>query len=515
MSRIRPGRLAVFLLAAGAALPGRTARGDGGDGGAAAGTTTPTGNAAELAGVTVTGPTANGERPNPFSLPVFDLDGYGYSAREYFFGGDAVSYAPAPGTQLGTDGRWALQPSGTAPFRSRMLVLRPSDPKKFSGTVWLSWLNVTAGFEIGDFTRASVREGDATVYVSAQKIGLDGVPGAEGNGLRRWDPKRYGSLAHPGDDFSYGIFTKAALLVGHDRGKLPVDPMAGFDVKHVFATGASQSAIRLTSYLDGVQPLSNALDGALLIANFGRAARVDTGSDTDDADTLLTRPPVRIRDDLDIPVILVSTETEAESIYPVRQPDSATFRYWEIAGAAHAGAGADSIGDVVTLFVRDGLKLPSGDLGSTSGAVGATSAPNSLDWLPVISTARVGLTEWASGNTPPPVLPRISLGENPPRIERDEYGNALGGIRMPELEVPVATYSGVVPGASAMESLFGSMSNFSPDRLHSLYPDGQAYLTAYNHAVDEAVSAGYLLAQDADSIRAAAATNAAKLFPTS
>ncbi|WP_232425073.1 alpha/beta hydrolase domain-containing protein [Pseudofrankia inefficax] len=461
----------------------------------------------------MTGPTADGDRPNPFSLPVFDLGAAGYTAQEYFFGGTATSYAPEPATTLGPDGRWTMKASRTASFKTRMLVLRPSDPKKFSGTVWVSWLNVTAGFEIGDFTRESLRDGDATVYVSAQKAGLDGVPGAEGNGLRKWDPERYGSLFHPGDDFSYDIFTKAALLVGRDRGKLPVDPMAGFDVKQVFGTGASQSAFRLTSYLDGVQPLTRALDGALLIANFGRAAAFQTATGTDAADEAFSRPPVRIRADLGIPTILVSTETEAESVYPARQPDTATFRFWEIAGAAHAGGGPDTIGDVVKLFTRDGLKLPTGSLGSTSGAVGATAAPNSLDWQPVVATAGVDLTRWASGGPPPPALPRIAIEGNPPRIERDADGNALGGIRMPDLEVPVATYSGTVPGASLMASLFGTMSPFPPSRLAALYPDRQTYLTAYDHAVDKAVTAGYFLARDAPSIKAAATANATALFP--
>ncbi|MCK9928603.1 hypothetical protein MXD62_15720 [Frankia sp. Mgl5] len=515
MRRRRPGRLAPLLLslAAVTALTSVAACADDVGGDTPTQTATPTVNAARRTGTTVTGPTTNGDRPNPFSLPVFDLASYGYTAQEFILDGNATSYAPAPGTQLGTDGRWTLRPAATAPFRTRILVIRPSEPRKFSGTVWLSWLNVTAGFEIGSFTHESVRDGDATVYVSAQKVGLDGVPGAEGNGLRNWDPHRYGSLTHPGDNFSYDIFTKAALLVGRERGELPIDPMAGFDVKHVFGTGASQSGFRLTSYLNGVQPLSKALDGALLITSFGRAADFQIAAEVDDAAASLTRPPTRIRDDLGIPSILVSTETEAESIHPARQPDSATFRFWEIAGAAHAGGGSDTIGDVVKLFTRDGLTLPAAALGSTSGAVGATAAPNSLNWQPVVSAASTDLVRWASGGAPPPALPRIAFAGNPPRIERDTYGNALGGIRMPELEVPVATYSGTVPGASLMDSLFGTMSPFPTTRLRTLYPDRQAYLAAYDHAVDEAVTAGYIPARDTPALKATAAANAAELFP--
>ncbi|MDT3446396.1 MULTISPECIES: alpha/beta hydrolase domain-containing protein [unclassified Pseudofrankia] len=509
------GRLGMLVVIPAVALLGLTACGGGSGGGSAgSGDDEAAAEARSLRGVTVSGPITTGDRPNAFAEPAFDLHEYGYTSQEFLFGGQARAYAPAPGTKLGADGRWALKADRTEPFKSRLLVMRPSDPAKFSGNVWLTWVNVTAGFEIGDITRQGLRDGDAIVYVSAQKIGLDGVPGGERNGLRAWDPERYGTLTHPGDAFSFDIFTKAALLVGRDRGKLPVDPMSGLDVRRVLGTGASQSAIRLTAYLNGVQPLAKALDGALPIASFGHAASFDTPTgQTEDIDAIFRRPPVRIRDDLDIPVILVSTETEAESLYPARQPDSDTFRTWEIAGAAHAGAGKDSIGDVVATLTRDGLTLPTGASGSSSGAVATPTQPNSVDWLPVMSAARRGLVAWSRDGKAPPKLPVITIKGDPPRVQRDEHGNALGGIRMPELEVPVATYSGTVEGADRMASLFGSMKPFLPEQVHTLYPSRQDYLTAYDGAVDRAVRAGYFLDRDAEPIKAAAATAADQLFP--
>ena len=101
--------------------------------------------------------------------------------------------------------------------------------------------------------------------MSAQRVGIDGLPGAEERGLRAWDPERYGSLEHPGDDYSFDIFTHAARAVGRDRGALAVDPMGGLPVRHVVtATGGSQSAIRLNSYLNGIQPIGRPrFDGAL------------------------------------------------------------------------------------------------------------------------------------------------------------------------------------------------------------------------------------------------------------
>ena len=63
------------------------------------------------------------------------------------------------------------------------------------------------------------RQGHAWVGVSAQLIGVEGgpvlvvAPGAEGlagKGLKAIDPARYGSLEHPGDGFSFDIFTQVA-----------------------------------------------------------------------------------------------------------------------------------------------------------------------------------------------------------------------------------------------------------------------------------------------------------------
>ena len=113
-----------------------------------------------------------------------------------------------------------------------MLVRRPADPKEFSGTVIVEWLNVSGGVDADpdwvSLREEIVRRGDAWVGVSAQRIGVMGgpvlvkveVPGAEaaGKGLKAIDPARYGSLEHPGDGFSFDIFTQVARAVRAGRG---------------------------------------------------------------------------------------------------------------------------------------------------------------------------------------------------------------------------------------------------------------------------------------------------------
>jgi hypothetical protein len=85
-------------------------------------------------------------------------------------------------------------------------------------------------------------------------------------------------------------------------------------------------------------------------------------------------------------------------------------------------------------------------------------------------------------------------------IARDGYGNALGGVRLPELDVPTATLSGVGNNSVVPPNfcvLFGTTAPFDAATLQSLYPRRSTYLVKFTKAVAHAVAAGYLLPYDA------------------
>ena len=86
------------------------------------------------------------------------------------------------------------------------------------------WQNVTAGYELGTVTDGEYLRGYAWVGVSAQLVGVNGFPGPTAAGLRQWDPERYGSLNHPGDAYSFDIFSQAATVVAPDRMERGNDP---------------------------------------------------------------------------------------------------------------------------------------------------------------------------------------------------------------------------------------------------------------------------------------------------
>jgi hypothetical protein len=121
-------------------------------------------------------------------------------------------------------------------------------------------------------------------------VGTDGMPGTEGLALRGWDPNRYGTLRHPGDDFSFDIFSQAARVVAPGRDISGVDPMGGLPVVRSLASGGSQSAMRLHAYCNAIQPLEGLLDGFLLALDFGVGSLPDTRTPPAEHGAFLGRP---------------------------------------------------------------------------------------------------------------------------------------------------------------------------------------------------------------------------------
>lgn len=248
---------------------------------------------------TVAGPITGGSHGRPFPSyaaqpsPV-NLRKAGYVEREYFLQGTARSYVPAG--PWGSDGRWPARAASTAPYRTRMLVERPANPRRFNGTVVVEWLNVSAQTDIpADFEyehEQLLRDGFAWVGVSAQQLGVSGSPYS----LSAWDPARYGSLSHPGDSFSYDIFSQAGKAVRHPRGAAP---LAGLKVHRLLADGESQSAMRMVTYIDAIQPLARVFDGFLV------HSRGEGGAPLSQAPQQVVNPPspAFVRTDSRVPVL--------------------------------------------------------------------------------------------------------------------------------------------------------------------------------------------------------------------
>jgi hypothetical protein len=371
-----------------------------------------------------------------------------------------------------------------------MLVYRPSDPAKFNGTVVVTWNNVTAGYDLFSAESLELFEGGfALVCLTTQKVGIDGLP-PEPQGLAAWDPERYGTLSIPSDDYSYDIFSQGALAVGRDRVRQPVDPMGGLEVRHVVGQGGSQSAGRLGTYVNAIHPLSQAFDGFILTIYFGSGSPLEVGDTVVNINAAAdSRPRDRLRggnllrDDLGVPVFVVNSELEAIACYPVRQPDTDTFRYWESAGTCHVSAQGQR--DRQGKFERDQVRM-----------LPLTEGINRIPMVPLYDAAFHHMHRWLTDGTPPPVQPRVEFAGDPPEVVRDEHGIATGGIRLPQADVPLAQNSAIPLKDDIFAYLGGSSHAFPREKSHALYGDKDSFLAKFQAAAQRAVAAGVLLPRD-------------------
>jgi hypothetical protein len=112
----------------------------------------------------LTGPVTGGKHGWAFASSTADLASVAYVEEEYFLEGEAMRYRPMPGTELGRDGRWQAEAAGRAPFKTRFLVYRPTDPAEFNGTVIVTWNNVTAGYELFGAESREIFEGGFALH---------------------------------------------------------------------------------------------------------------------------------------------------------------------------------------------------------------------------------------------------------------------------------------------------------------------------------------------------------------
>ena len=315
-----------------------------------------------------------------------DLGARGYVEDEYLLSGEAERYAII-GSQT-PDGKWTLDAGERRPFVTRLFVRRPKDPARFNGTIVVEWLNVSLGFDVGFLDGPGVYDGFAYVGLTAQLGGVVGE-GVKPLGLKSWDADRYGMLVHPGDDWSYDIFTQAARALRANKSR--VHPLRGYAVKRLIGAGISQSGSRVLAYANGVQPRAHAYDAVMPMLCAGAATGFDGGAAA--GVTAARSRPVftHVRDDLAVPAMQVNTEFEAPFFRTLRQPDTPRYRSWEIAGASHGPA--EMLKMIHAREDRDGV----------ASRWHAFDTASDVEWQPTSDAAIHHVHRWLHGGTPPPV----------------------------------------------------------------------------------------------------------------
>ncbi|MEX2458094.1 MAG: alpha/beta hydrolase domain-containing protein, partial [Actinomycetota bacterium] len=200
------------------------------------------------------------------------------------------------------------------------------------------------------------------------------------------------------------------------------------------------------------------------------------------------------------------SDAEASATKPTQ---TRNYRLWEIAGSAHSdfwigyhqevGMGPRFLGAPKQPASADeDLHLVAGNYGEQPHPMHAACilAGAAFPMRYSVSAALEHLERWVKRRVPPPKGPRFQLDGD--TLARDEFGNALGGIRLPPVDVPVASYE------SDACVLGGYTVPFTEVQLLQLYPTHADYYLPMVLRTRAALRAGYLLPEDARDLLARA-----------
>lgn len=468
--------------------------------------------------VTVETPPADqGDAFIPGFRDVADLD-QTLVEEELFVSGAATLYNYAHNPPLGPTDLVAIQED--VAYKLRMVVRRPENHGQFNGTVVIEWWNSTAGFDSAPVWDASAeyfaREGVTYVGVTNSTTSLDFLTG--GCSLFGVLPPtcgtRYATLSLPENGLAYDALSQIATLLAGDSAENPLPD--DFDVERVYHSGQSQQGGSMITYASAFHFPVN--DGYFVQQaasarpiNFGPACGADGSPPYPNCTPRLEGDDRLVRTDLPVPVYHAITETDIEILFGAvgRQDDTPTFRYYEVAGGGHLTIHKDvevlpagTLGPD-PLFLEDLCQFPLNTTGD--GPVFYSYVANAL-WERMEDQVQ-------RGQAPPAGVLMDLAGPN--IVARDEFGNGQGGVRLPSMEVPVATYT---PGNAADPSLppflqfignlacrlASSVTPLPAGTLPTLYPNHGSYVSQVATSANALQMEGLMLPKDAQKVKTAA-----------
>ena len=107
------------------------------------------------------------------------------------------------------------------------------------------------------------------------------------------------------------------------------------------------------------------------------------------------------------------------------------------------------------------------------------------------------LNRWVVDGTPPPRAPLLATTHVSPVVfELDANGNAVGGVRTPQVDAPIAAL-GSQGNSGGFCFLFGTTVPYSAAHLADLYKNHGQFVSAWARAVRSDRTHGFLLPADA------------------
>lgn len=439
------------------------------------------------------------------ALAPVNLAARGYLESEWLVSGYAAVYDWSPaGAPEAVKARQAA-----VPYATRILVRRPKDAAKFSGRVIVELLDPSEQYDSAPLWGLSweqfTRSGDAWVGVTVKPVAAAA--------LRRFDPVRYAgvsfALQHSGDcatsaDAEDGLAWDLIAQVGALlRSSSKENPLLQLNPQRLIAAGYADAGGYIITYVNALHALLRLGDGAPVFDGYLDAAGAQPAPINQCAAPLTADDARRHSPPMGAPFVTVMTESDVlRDARPPRDDadEPGVLRLYELAGAAHSGpfaAGQPATADLTiagrTAPADDLCREPRGDFPQ---AYAFNAIWQQYDDLLV---RQIPMTR----------EPRIERDAG--AVLRDAAGNARGGFRLPQIDVPLAAYAGASTVRSAdaraqgLCALAGAQRKFDAATLKSTYRTRAEFLRRFNAAVDAAVIARRVVAQDAAAIKAAAA----------
>jgi Alpha/beta hydrolase domain len=401
------------------------------------------------------------------------LDSQGYVQEEWFIEGEADALDPG-GVLL----------TRAAPYATRFLVRRPIDRGRSSGSVFLDPLHMIREMPASwDSASWIMSAGHIWVGVSVHNSSFGEKYGYVGglDAVKKEDPNHYAYLHLPvfaappplrsftGPAGTDSVALKWHMAMAHPQGHHIVTQVAGLlrrspvfsdlTVQRIYGCGVSQTANFWRLFLEG---------------GWHERSRPDSGEPLFDGYALLVSGAPSTHP---VDAVLVNVLSEAEVVGTIVHPSAAPpdcehprVRGIELPGAPH--------------------EIGSHDVSRAGDAHRHTSERYDL----VINAVLAGLDRWVREGVPMPHAPKI---ERDPRqadgVGRDQYGNALGGVRVPWIEVARGQYL----ARCECSPTRGEFIPFEDENVVRMYGDEETYQRLWQRARQRLVEDRFLLPEDA------------------
>jgi Alpha/beta hydrolase domain len=412
-----------------------------------------------------------------FNATPADLKALGYVEEEFIVSGKANVY------EYGPDGAVQIK-TPNMPYATRILLRRPTDRRRFSGTVRVETSHPQYGIDFvwSRTTDYVIANGDAVVSIAMRRGEYSPI-----EAMRGFDPVRYGALNFTESGQNWDIIGQVGRLL---KTQGPDNPLKGYDVKRLYAQGWSGGGALLLIYIsDGFAEKARMPDGSPIYDGYLVGEPSGYPKINAAAPALPTSDPREKVQPIDVPVI--SLDTRPQEPYR-RRPDGNRphdrYRVYEVAGAGHNNLR-------LPLIYKDSV-----DAGQGAGCAYEVSR---FPMFHFFKSTLARLDAWAAKGVTPPPSQRITLqADGTPQL--DENGNPVGGVRSSYLDVPVARYFTNAPkagGGSRACALDGAQEKFPAEKLTKLYRTHKGYVDKVDSRVAALERDGWVLPADAEELR--------------